>query len=286
MRYYGALEAGGTKMVTAVMDEQGKILEREAFPTRTPADTVPPMLAWFRRFPLAAMGIGSFGPLNLNRTSPGYGRITATPKLAWRDYPLLEAFRSALGIPVGLDTDVNGAARGLESCLYVTVGTGIGGGVILNGRPVHGLAHPEIGHIAVRVAPDDPMPGGCCPYHGACLEGMASGPAIEKRWGVPARELPPEHPAWTLESEYLAQLCATAMLSFSPERIILGGGVMHQAFLFPRIRQRTVSLLNGYLSLPAGDAELEGYIVPPGLGDDSGILGAYLLTRTAERGEH
>ncbi len=291
MRYYGALEAGGTKMVLAVFDENGTLTDRAVYPTLTPAETVPRMTEYFRRFALAALGIGSFGPLDLNHASPTYGYITATPKLAWRNYPLLPAFREVLKVPVGFDTDVNaaalaearlGAARGLDNCLYVTIGTGVGGGLVIHGKPVHGLIHPEIGHVKVLVSPDDPMPEGNCPYHGTCLEGMAAGPAIEKRWGVPGYQLPPEHPAWALESEYLAQLCANAMCTFSPEKIILGGGVMQQAFLFPMIREKTCALLNGYLCHPAIDNGLVDYIVPPGLGTASGMTGAYLLAREAE----
>lgn len=290
MRLYGALEAGGTKMVAAVFDENGEVVDREVFPTRTPGETMPELTGYFKRFPLAALGVASFGPVDLNRKSPTYGCITATPKLAWRNYPILSDFRDALGVPAGFDTDVNaaaiaeaalGAGRGLENVLYVTVGTGVGGGLVINGKPVHGLIHSEIGHIRVQVSPGDPMPGGNCPYHGPCLEGMAAGPAIEKRWGVPARELPPEHPAWALESDYLAQLCATAMFTFSPERIILGGGVMQQEFLFPLIREKTLKLLNGYLCHPAVDNGLADYIVAPGLGTASGITGAYLLAKEA-----
>ena len=289
---YGALEAGGTKMVMAVMDEDGNELRRETIPTRTPAETVPEMLAFFEASPIRALGIGSFGPVDLNKRSPQYGHIMQTPKLAWRSYPLLQAFQERLHVPVGLDTDVNaaalaearlGAARGRESCLYVTVGTGVGGGIIIHGKPVHGLMHSEIGHISIVPAPDDPAPDGFCPYHRHCLEGLASGPAIGKRWGVSAKELPPEHPAWALESDYLAQLCADALLSFSPEIIILGGGVMQQKFLLPLIREKTLKLLNGYIAVPAVEAGLVDYIVEPGLGTRSGITGAWLLAREAQQ---
>ena len=226
MRYYGALEGGGTKMVMAFWTEDGRMAERVSIPTRTPAETMPEMIAYFRQHDLISLGIANFGPLDLNPASPAYGSVTMTPKLAWRGYPMLAEFRKALGIPVNIDTDVNaaalaearlGAARGLESCLYVTVGTGVGGGLVINGKPVHGLIHPEIGHILLMPSPEDPTPDGFCPYHKHCLEGLASGPAIEKRWGVSAKELPLDHPAWELDSEYLAQLCATAMLSFSPQ---------------------------------------------------------------------
>lgn len=292
MKYYGALEAGGTKMVLAVMDENGNTVREDTIPTRTPEETMPEMLAFFSADAVSSLGIGGFGPLNLDRNAPEYGHIMETPKLPWRHYPLLQAFRDSLQVPVGLDTDVNaaalaearlGAAKGKESCLYVTVGTGIGGGVIIHGKPVHGLMHSEIGHISVVPVPGDPMPEGICPYHPHCLEGLASGPSIKQRWGISAKELPPDHPGWEIESEYLAQLCANAMLSFSPEMIILGGGVMQQKFLLPMIREKTLKLLNGYIAHPAVSEGLTRYIVTPGLDTRSGITGAYLLAREAER---
>ncbi len=291
MKKYGALEAGGTKMVMAVMDVEGKELSRKVIPTLTPEETMPEMLSFFSGMDLTSLGIGCFGPLDLNPASPSYGSITRTPKLAWRGFPILKTFEEALSVPVGIDTDVNGAAlaearlgaaRGLSSCLYLTVGTGIGGGLIVGGQPVHGLMHPEIGHLLLTPETGDPAPDGFCPYHPHCAEGLASGPAIEKRWGVSAKELPEDHPAWALEAAYLAQVCADAMLAFSPEKIILGGGVMHQQFLFPMIREKTVRLLNGYIPVPAVEAGLKDYIVPTGLGDNSGILGAWLLAKQAE----
>ena len=287
---YGALEAGGTKMVLAVMNESGETEDRLTIPTRTPEDTMPEMIRFFQSHGIGALGIGSFGPLDLNPDSPSFGSITATPKLAWRDYPLLPAFREALGVPVALDTDVNaaalaeyrlGAAKGLSSCLYVTVGTGIGGGLIIHGKPVHGLTHPEIGHILLVPDPDDPAPDGFCPYHRHCLEGLAAGPAIEKRWGVSAKELPDGHPAWKLEVYYLSQLCMTAMLAFSPERIILGGGVMQRKSVIPAIRRETLRLLGGYIPESVTGGGLASYIVEPGLDTASGITGAYLLAREA-----
>ena len=290
MKRYGALETGGTKMVLAVLDEQGNFLERAKLPTKTPQETMAEMIAFFREHPVSALGIGSFGPLDLNPSSPTFGSITATPKLSWRNFPIVPEFTKALQIPVAMDTDVNaaalaesvlGAAKGLESCLYVTVGTGIGGGLIVNGKPVHGLLHPEIGHIRVSPLLGDPLPKGICPYHGCCLEGMAAGPAMKEKWGLSARELPESHPAWELESDYLSQLCAIAILSFSPEKIILGGGVMRQKFLFPRIRQKTLKALGGYIVHPAVEEGLENYIVEPGLGTNSGILGAWLLAKNA-----
>lgn len=287
---YGALEAGGTKMVMAIFDEEGHFVDRKAIPTQTPELTMPEMIAYFSAHHIAALGIGCFGPVDLNPNSATYGHITATPKLAWRFFDIVGAFRRALNVPIGFDTDVNGAAyaearlgaaSGLDSCLYVTVGTGIGGGVIVGGKPVHGMMHPEIGHIPVSPSADDPMPTGICPYHSHCLEGLAAGPAIEKRWGVSAKELPDDHPAWSLESDYLAQLCVTAMLSFSPEKIILGGGVMQKKFLIPMIREKVLAQLNGYISARDVNEKLVNYIVEPGLDVNSGILGAYLLARDA-----
>lgn len=287
---YGALEAGGTKMVMAVMNNNGETIQRETIPTLSPAETMPRMIDFFRENKADVLGVGSFGPLDLNPDSPAYGSVTTTPKLAWCNFPLFQAFREELKIPVTIDTDVNaaalaeftlGAAKGKTSCMYVTVGTGIGGGLIVNGQPVHGFMHPEIGHIPLIPDSEDPAPDGFCPYHRHCLEGLASGPAIEKRWGVSAKDLPPDHPAWKLEINYLAQLCTNALFSFSPEMIILGGGVMQQKFLIPEIRRKTVDLLGGYFPEPLIADGLESCIVEPGLGTASGITGAWLLARQA-----
>lgn len=290
MLRFGALEAGGTKMVMSILDEQGTMMERVSIPTLTPAETMPRMISFFKEWGVCALGIGCFGPLNLNPASPNYGSITTTPKLAWQNVPLLQEFYLALGVPVRLDTDVNGAAlaesrlgaaKGLNSCLYVTIGTGIGGGVVMGGQCVHGLMHPELGHQLMSPEANDPAPDGFCPYHKRCLEGLASGPAIMKRWGVPAQELPEDHPAWQLEAAYLAQMCVNAMMTFSPEKIILGGGVMHKEFLLPMIREKTLALLGGYISSPVVDAGLRDYIAAPGLGENSGVMGAWLLAREA-----
>lgn len=290
MTYYGALEAGGTKMVLSRLNENGEMDERLSIPTEEPEKTMSAMTAFFRSHPVSALGIGCFGPLDLNPSSETYGYITATPKLAWRHFPILSEFQRQLNIPVLIDTDVNaaalaearmGAAKGLNSCLYVTVGTGIGGGLIMGGQPVHGLVHPEFGHQLMFPAQGDPAPEGFCPYHTHCLEGLAAGPAIEKRWGVSAKNLPHDHPAWDVETTYLAQMCHNAIMTFSPEKIILGGGVMQQDFLLPIIRRKTLELLGGYLCSPMVDDGLEHYIVAPGLGTNSGVMGAYLLARQA-----
>ncbi|MCR4887273.1 MAG: ROK family protein [Clostridiales bacterium] len=287
----GALEAGGTKMVLTVSDESMRILGRETLPTRTPEETVPGILRFFRDQGIDALGIGSFGPLDLNPSSSAYGSITETPKLAWRHYPLLKTLREALGVPAALDTDVNaaalcealmGAAKGLNTCVYLTVGTGIGAGVMCNGGLVHGLMHPEWGHMLLAPHPADPMPEGICPYHKGCLEGLASGPSLEKRWGVPGQALGEDHIGWEIEAHYLAQFCVSALLAISAERIILGGGVMAQRHLFPRIRRETQRLLNGYLPCVR---ELDSLIVPPARYPDSGMLGALILGKRALEAE-
>lgn len=282
----GALEAGGTKMVCAIGDEQGHIFDRESFPTLEPQATMGKLIEYFKDKKVEALGIGSFGPLCLDPNAPDYGAITTTPKLAWRNYPLREDFVRELNVPVGIDTDVNaaalgeatyGAGKGLDSLIYYTIGTGVGGGALVDGRLVHGLVHPEMGHMLLRPDPRDPTPEGFCPYHKGCVEGLANGPAIEKRWGISAKELPEDHLAWELEAEYLAQLCVNTILMFSPKRIVLGGGVMHQLHLFPRIRRRTLELLNGYVSHPAILEQMDTFIVPPGLGDNAGAVGSLLL---------
>lgn len=289
---YGALEAGGTKMVLSIGNENHELLERISIPTDTPDIVIPQMTEWFAARRIKSLGIGTFGPVDLNPVSETYGWITSTPKLAWQNCPLMPLMKEKLGVPVGIDTDVNaaalaeyrlGAAKGKHSCLYVTVGTGIGGGLIIEDKLVHGMMHPEVGHMLLRPTADDPAPDGFCPYHKGCGEGMASGPAIEKRWGCKATELPEDHIAWTVEADYLAQLCVNAVCTLSPEIIVLGGGVMHQKHLFPLIRARVRELLNGYISVLQITEENDEYIVSPGLGDNSGALGALLLAIDAVR---
>ncbi len=288
--FFGALEAGGTKMVLSVGNENNELLERTSIPTEAPAKTIPAMIDWFKGKKIVSLGIGSFGPVDLHRDSSTYGFITKTPKPGWSDQPLLPPMRDALGIPAIVDTDVNaaalaewqlGAAKGLGSCMYVTVGTGVGAGLVIEGRLVHGLVHPEFGHILLRPEKGDPTPDGFCPYHKGCLEGLACGPAIEKRWGKKAYELPIDHEAWDLEASYLAQMCVNAICAYSPEKIILGGGVMQQKHLFPLIRQKTVALLNGYVQSKAILKDIDTYIVEPGLDTKSGATGALLLARQA-----
>lgn len=282
----GALEAGGTKMVCAIGDEKGNIFDRVSFPTLTPEETIGNLIEYFKNKGIEALGIGSFGPLCLDKNAENYGDITTTPKLAWANYPLRKVFAEALGVPVGIDTDVNaaalgeatyGAGQGIDSLVYYTIGTGVGGGALVDGVLVHGMVHPEMGHMLLRPDPRDPSPHGFCPYHDGCIEGMANGPAIEKRWGISAKELPEDHIAWEIEAEYLAQMCVNTIVTLSPKKIVLGGGVMHQMHLFPRIRKRTLELLNGYVAHPAILDNIDEYIVSPGLGDNAGAVGSLLL---------
>ena len=281
---FGALEAGGTKMVCAIGSEEGEILERASIPTRTPDETMPKLAEFFTGKGIAALGIGCFGPIDLNRTSETYGYITTTPKLPWKNYDICGYFRERHHVPVGFDTDVNGSmlgeaawgcARGLDSAVYITVGTGIGVGIMADGKLLHGMLHPEGGHILMPVRSDDTYEGKC-PYHKTCLEGLASGPAIEARWGAPARELADRPEVWDLEAYYLAHALVTYIMVLSPQKIILGGGVMHQTQLMDRIRGYVKDMMAGYLVTRELE-DLKSYIVLPSLNDNQGILGALKL---------
>ena len=286
---YGGIEAGGTKFVCAVGTAPDDVRETR-FPTTTPDESINRAIAFFREQPrITAIGIASFGPIDLHPDSPTFGYITTTPKPGWANTDLAGAIKRALGVSIGFDTDVNvaalgeqrwGAAQGLDTFIYLTIGTGIGGGGLSSGKLLHGLIHPEMGHI--RLPHDlarDPFPG-ACPYHGDCLEGLASGPALEKRWGARAETLPPDHPAWKLEARYLALALVNFICTLSPQRIILGGGVMEQAQLFPLIRREVQRLLNGYVQSPMIIENIDAYIVPPGLGKRAGVLGAIALAET------
>jgi fructokinase len=297
---FGGIEAGGTKFVCAVGNASGDILqEMRIATTQEPETTLSQVIRFFgiaeaQRGAVKAFGVGAFGPLELRRDSPNHGFITTTPKAGWTDTDLLGTLQRAFGRPVGLDTDVNGAAlaewrwgagRRLESLAYVTVGTGIGAGIIHHGRPVHGLMHPEVGHVRVHRAPGDADFKGICPFHGDCLEGLACGPAIVARTGRLLSEAPPDDPIWDIEADYLGQLCAQLVLMHSPQRIIFGGGVMHQGRLLGGIRSRMLDWLRGYVPHP--ELRDEDYITPPGLGGASGIKGALALavdedTRTGD----
>ncbi|WP_276354956.1 ROK family protein [Cohnella caldifontis] len=281
----GAIEAGGTKFVCGIGNESGEIEERVSFPTERPETTMANVISFFRDKRVEAIGVGTFGPINADSSSPAYGSITTTPKPGWAGYAFLDTLKKEFDVPYGWDTDVNaaalgeatwGAAKGLDSCVYYTIGTGVGAGVYAEGKLVHGLVHPEGGHVWVRRHSRDAFEG-LCPYHGDCLEGMAAGPAIEKRWGVKGSELPADHPAWEIEAYYIAQAIAGAVLLLSPKKVILGGGVMHQRQLFPLVRAEVLKILNGYVQSPAITQEIDAYIVPPGLGDNAGLLGSVAL---------
>jgi fructokinase len=283
----GAIEAGGTKFLCAVGTTEGELLRQARIPTSTPAETIERVVAFFRsqgEMP-AAIGIGSFGPVELDRSSPHYGFIKSTPKTGWPHFDLLGAVQKALPVPLAFNTDVNaaalaeslwGATQGLRTSLYVTVGTGIGGAAMIDHSVLQGLSHPEMGHI--RVPHDltrDPFPG-TCPYHGDCLEGLACGPAIETRWQASPPALPPDHPAWLLQAEYLALACTNWICTLSPHRIVLGGGLM-RPHLFPLLRRHVASLMNNYLDVPELSDRVEQYIVPSALDDHAGVLGALAL---------
>ncbi|HWI61701.1 MAG TPA: ROK family protein [Symbiobacteriaceae bacterium] len=292
MKLYGGIEAGGTKFVCAVGTGPTDLRSVESFPTTTPSETIGRVVEYFRRQPepVSAIGIGSFGPVDPDPTSPTFGWITSTPKPGWRNTDLRGQVQQALQVPVAFDTDVNaaalgeyrwGAAQGLDTFIYLTVGTGIGGGAMVGGKLLHGLIHPEMGHIRIPRDPAQDPFAGWCPFHGDCLEGLAAGPAIERRTGVKAQELPPGHPAWELEARYLALGLTTFICTLSPQRIILGGGVMQQEHLFPLVRRQVQEILNGYVESPAVKERIDQFIVPPGLGTRAGVLGCIALAEQA-----
>nr|WP_296456723.1 ROK family protein [uncultured Acetatifactor sp.] len=281
----GGIEAGGTKMVCAVGDENGVIKDRTSFPTRQPEETFADMIAYYKNWDIQALGIGCFGPVDLNRQSRTYGYITKTPKPGWGNCDIVGAFKDALGVPVGFDTDVNGAvlgevtwgaAKGLDSAIYITIGTGVGVGVYVNGGLLHGLVHPEGGHILLIRHPKDTYEGKC-PFHKNCVEGLAAGPSIEARWGKKAAELADRDEVWEMEAYYIAQAITDYILSYSPQKIILWGGVMHQEKLFGMVRKEVLNLLNGYVAHETITEHIDQYIVPPALGEDPGIMGAIKL---------
>lgn len=293
----GGVELGGTKCVAAVARGSLDVLATIRVPTTNPQETLAVLVSFFeagRRThgPLAAIGVGSFGPVALDRAAAAYGHITTTPKPGWQHVDVAGTFQAALDAPVAFDTDVNaaalgewrhGAARGLDSVLYLTVGTGIGGGAVIDGRPLHGLLHPEMGHV--RVPHDlaaDPFPG-VCPYHGDCLEGLASGPAMAARWKQPAETLPADHPAWRLEAHYLALALHGFVCTLSPQRIVVGGGVAEHPNLLPLVRTELLTLLNGYVQTPSILEGIDGYVVAPALGDRAGVIGALVLAEAALR---
>jgi fructokinase len=294
---FGAVEAGGTKFVVAIGNDRGEILAQERFPTADPASTLATTHAFLRQRgqsfgTLAAIGFASFGPVELDRNSAHYGFIGRTPKPGWRGTDIAGTLAREFQCPIGFDTDVNaaalaehrwGAARDVKNLVYLTIGTGIGGGVMVDGAPIHGLMHPEIGHIHPRRHPLDVNFEGVCPFHRDCLEGVASGPAILARSGASLQELPEDHPQWEIEADYLGQLCAQLVATVSPQRIIMGGGVMGQARLLPLIRPRLRHWLGGYIDRNEIQSGADRYVVAPELGDRAGVLGALVLAMDAAR---
>jgi fructokinase len=292
---FGGIEGGGTKFVCVVGTSPEDIRREERFPTTTPAETLERAVAFFKQAEadfgkISALGIACFGPLDPNPASATFGRILPTTKPGWSYAGVVGRCKAAFDIPIAFDTDVNGAAlgewkwgaaRGLDTFLYLTIGTGVGGGALVNGKLVHGLIHPEMGHLHLPHDRErDPFEG-ICTFHRDCFEGLASGPAIEKRWGQKAETLPPDHPAWDLEAHYIALALANYIFTLSPQRIIIGGGVSSQGFLFPLIRRKVVDILNSYVQSPAVGEAIAEYIVPPGLGARSGMLGALAMAQSA-----
>ncbi|WP_024120399.1 ROK family protein [Bacillus halotolerans] len=289
----GGIEAGGTKFVCAVGTEDGTIIDRIEIPTAMPDETIEKVIQYFRQFSLQAIGIGSFGPVDLDVNSKTYGTITATPKPGWRHYPFLKTIKEEMNIPVGFSTDVNaaalgeslfGAAKDFDGCLYITVGTGIGAGAIIEGRLLQGLSHPEMGHIYIRRHPDDTYQGKC-PYHKDCFEGLASGPAIESRWGKKAADLSHVNEVWELEGYYIAQALAQYILILAPKKMILGGGVMNQSQLFPYIYQYVPKIMKSYFNFSELSESINEYIVAPHLGRNAGIIGTFVLADQALKAE-
>ncbi|MEZ4866670.1 MAG: ROK family protein [Caldilineaceae bacterium] len=293
MAYYGGIEAGGTKFVCAVGSGPDDIIAETRFPTSRPAEAIGNAIAFFRTqpVPLTAIGVASFGPVDPDPRSSTFGFVTTTPKPHWANTDFVGPLRQALGVPVGFDTDVNGAAlgehrwgaaQGLDTFVYLTIGTGLGGGGLVNGKLLHGLIHPEMGHMLVPHDWEADPYGGFCPYHGDCWEGLAAGPGLEGRWQTRAENLGPDHPAWALEAHYLALGLMNIITVLSPQRIIMGGGVMDQTQLFPLIRREVQQRLNGYIqSATITTDSLDGYIVPPKLGSRAGVLGAIALAQDA-----
>lgn len=295
-KLYGGIEAGGTKFVCVVASGPGQIADEIRYTTTTPKETLERAIQFFQPFvqsgQVSAIGIGSFGPVDLNRESPTFGYITNTPKPGWSNADVLGTLRRALQVNLAFDMDVNaaalgeylwGASKGYDPSLYLTIGTGIGGGYIINGKPLIGLLNLEMGHVLLPHDRErDPFPG-ICPFHGDCFEGLASGPAIEKRLGTTGAMIPRTHPFWEIEVDYIASALMNYIVTLSPKKIILGGGVMQREFLFPRLHQRVRELLNGYVANKVVSENIDMYIQPPGLGNQSGSLGAIALAMQIDK---
>lgn len=298
-KLYGGVEAGGTKFVCVVAGGPGHIVDELRYPTTTPDETLRRAIQFFEPFvnsgQVGTIGVGAFGPLDLDKESPTYGFITRTPKPHWSNSDVLGALKRALKVNVAFDTDVNvaglgesvwGASKGCDPSLYLTIGTGIGGGYIKNGRSLLGMLHPEMGHLRIPHNRElDPFLG-VCPFHGDCFEGLASGPAIEKRLGLTGAVVPENDAFWDIEADYIASALMNYIVTLSPEKIILGGGVMQREFLFPKVRRRVRDMLNGYVAHKSLLENIDSYIVPPGLGNQAGSLGAIALAMQADEGNN
>ena len=285
MAKIAAIEAGGTKFICGIGNEKGEIFEKISIPTTTPEETMKKVIEYFKEKEFEAMGIGSFGPIDPVKSSETYGYISKTPKPHWGDYNIVGELKKNFNVPMEFDTDVNGAAlgeslwgagKGLNNVMYITVGTGIGAGAVVNGKMLQGLTHPEMGHIFVKRNENDKYEGKC-PFHSDCLEGLASGPAIEERWGEKGYNLENKNEVWELEAYYLAQALVNYILILSPEKIIMGGGVMKQKHMFPLIRKNVKEFLNGYVHKKEILEDIDNYIVYPGLEENSGLIGSLAL---------
>ena len=299
MQFFGGIEMGGTKIICLVARSPREIIAEERIPTTYPDETIQKIINFFNPFKktdkLSAIGIASFGPADLDKSSPTFGYITSTPKPGWKNFNLYDSIYQGLELPVCLDTDVNAAAIGeqfwqtnnqfLDPFIYVTIGTGIGVGVIVNGLPLHGLIHPEAGHMLIpHDKSKDPFPGGC-PVHHDCWEGLASGPSLQKRWGQPAETLPLDHPGWELESDYVAYALLNLIYVYSPRRIVLGGGVAQHQGLIEDVRNKVVKYNNGYIQSSFLQEKIDEYIRMPVLGHRSGALGAIAMAiKSIEKG--
>ena len=293
MALYGGIEAGGTKFVCAVGSGPQDLRAIKRIPTTTPSETIKQVIDFFSLHNgLSAIGIAAFGPVDLDVKSPTWGYITGTPKPGWAFTDLAGIIGRTLKVHMGFDTDVNGAAlgehrwgtaQGLDNFIYLTIGTGIGGGGMVNGKLMHGLVHPEMGHVLIPHDKQADPYKGHCPFHGDCLEGLASGPAILERWGQPAEALPADHPAWALEARYIALALHNYICTISPQKLILGGGIMEQPQLLPMIRTNVLQLLNNYVRAKEIMKDIENYIVLPKLGKQAGVLGAIALAIHAHR---
>jgi fructokinase len=294
-KLYGGIEAGGTKFVCSVASGPDNIVQEVRFPTTTPEETLQRSIQFFEPFvsnrQINAIGVGCFGPLDLNPKSATYGYITATPKPHWSNTDVRGTLQRSLNVAIGFDSDVNvaafgeymwGASRGYDPSLYLTIGTGVGGGYLINGKPLIGLLNLEMGHVRIPHNRElDPFDGSC-PFHQDCFEGLASGPAIEKRLGVSGATVPETDAFWDIEAEYIASALMNYILTLSPKKIILGGGVMQREFLFAKVRSRVLNLLNGYVASKSVLETIDQYIVPPGLGNQSGSMGAIAMAMQLE----